>query len=107
VQLRRTIGPAATTVTARTSNGTGNIDALLVMPEVATLATDGSGHAVTLLTSKSGSTEHRSAPLGGIGNASISTYDRNGRLVTQTTNDTKGRTATALIMPGGFTVLTR
>ena len=107
VPLRRTIGPAATTVTARTSNGTGTIDALLVMPEVATLAADGSGHAVTLLTSKSGSAEHRSAPLGGTGKASISEYDRNGRLVTPTTTDIAGSTATALITPGGFTILTR
>ncbi len=105
--LRRTIGPAATTLTARTSNGTGNIDALLVMPEVATLATDSGGHAVTLLTSKSGSAEHRSVPLGGTGKVAISEYDRNGRLVTHTTTDIKGSTAKALIMPGGFTILTR
>ncbi len=94
-------------MTARTSGGTGNIDALLVMPEVATLLTDGGGHAVTLLTSKSGSAEHRSVPLGGTGKVAISEYDRNGRLVTHTTTDIKGSTAKALIMPGGFTILTR
>jgi hypothetical protein len=106
VRLQATIDPATTTVTARTGDGTGNIDALLVMPDIATLAADGNGHAVTLLTSKSGSTERRSVPLSGAGKASLSVYDRDGRLVTHTTT-TGGGTATALITPGGFTILTR
>ena len=61
---------------------------------------------MTLLTSTSGSAEHRSVPLSGTGKASISSYDRNGRLVA-TATATTDRTATALIMPGGFTILTR
>jgi len=105
IALARTAAPNARTVTLRTTAGTGNIDALLVMPEVATLSAHGGGHAVALLTSKSGSTERRAVDIAGPGPAIAAAYDRSGRLVScSTIND---RTPTVSVAPGGFTVLTR
>ena len=72
-----------TTMQLHTTGGTGNVDALMIMPEVATLLTDGGGHFTGLLTSKSGSTEHRAVALGGTGSARVSSYDRLGRLVSK------------------------
>ena len=105
IALNRPVDPNARTVTLRTTGGTGNIDALLVMPEVATLSADGAGHAVALLTSKSDSTEHRAVTLGGSGSAVASAYDRTGTLLTRSA--TTDRNPTVAIAPGGFTVLTR
>jgi len=105
IALPRTVDPNARTVTLRTTGGTGNIDALLVMPEVATLSADGAGHAVALLTSKSGSTERRAVTLGGSGRGIASVYDRSGRLLSRSA--TTGRNPTVSVAAGGFTVLTR
>ena len=92
-------------MTLRTAGGSGHVDALLVMPEVATLSADGAGHAVALLTSKSGTTERRSVTLGGSGSAVASSYDRSGRLLSRSTTSVGNPTVS--IAPGGFTVLTR
>ena len=85
IALPRTAAPNARTVTLRTTGGTGNIDALLVMPEVATLSAEGGGRAVALLTSKSSSTERRAVTLGRCGTAIASSYDRWGRLLSRST----------------------
>jgi len=105
IALPRTVDPTARTVTMRTTGGKGNVDALLVMPEVATLSAEGAGHAVALLTSKSSSTERRAVKLGGSGSAVASAYDRSGTLLSRSA--TTGRNPTVSIAPGGFTVLTR
>ena len=104
VALSRTVDPTVPSVTVRTTGGTGHIDALLVMPEIATLSAEGAGHAVALLTSKSGSTEGRAVTLGGSGNVVTLAYDRSGTLLSRTTT---GSNPTVSVAPGGFTVLTR
>jgi len=105
IALPHTVDPTARTVTLRTTGGKGNVDALLVMPEVATLSAEGSGHAVALLTSKSGSTELRAVSLGGSGRGVACAYDRSGRLLSRSA--TTGSHPTVSVAPGGFTVLTR
>ena len=105
IDLSRTLQPKADTLQLRTTGGTGNIDALLIMPEVATLLTDGGGHFTGLLTSKSGSTESRAVTLGGTGPAQVSAYDRVGRLVSK--QSIAGANPEVFVAPGGFTILTR
>jgi hypothetical protein len=105
IALPHTVDPTARTVTLRTTGGKGNVDALLVMPEVATLSAEGSGHAVALLTSKSGSTELRAVSLGGSGRGVACAYDRSGRLLSRSA--TTGSHPTVSVASGGFTVLTR
>ena len=105
IALAHTVDPTARTVTLRTTGGKGNVDALLVMPEVATLSAEGSGHAVALLTSKSGSTELRAVSLGGSGRGVACAYDRSGRLLSRSA--TTGSHPTVSVASGGFTVLTR
>jgi hypothetical protein len=75
------------------------------MPEIATLLSDGNGHVTGLLTSKSGSAQHRAVPLGGTGVAGVWSYDRMGRLVSQ--RSVTGANPVVTIAAGGFTVLTR
>ncbi len=105
IDLRRYVGTRATTVSVRTAGGTGLLDALLVMPEVATLLSDGAGHATALLSSKSSTQERRRVALGGSGAAVVSSYDRSGRLVGRSTTGTA--TPWVSIQPGGFTIVTR
>jgi len=105
IQLRRQVGANPVAVSAQTAGGVGSIDALLVMPEVATLLTDGGGHFTALLTSKAPSTERRSLSLGGSGRAMVSSYDSSGRLVDQRTR--AGSEIFVSIAPGGFTIATR
>ncbi len=105
IDLRRGVDARRTTVSLQTTCGTGLVDALMVMPEVATLLSGGDGHATALLTSKSTARERRSVALAGSGVTTVSSYDRSGRLVRRSTS-----TATdpwVLIEPGGFTIATR
>jgi hypothetical protein len=100
------VAPArASTVTARTTGGTGRIDALLVMPVVATLAASGDGHGTALLTSKSARSQVRSVTVAGAGRALLRSYDRDGRLLGA--SRTSDASVTAVVAPGGFTLITR
>jgi hypothetical protein len=105
IDLRNLVGPNPVTVSAQTVGGVGAIDALLVMPEVATLLTEGDGHFTALLTSKSRSRQWRDVALGGSGRATVSSYDRSGRLVDRRT--APGSTIAVRVMSGGFTVVMR
>ena len=103
--LSRPAGPRATVVTATTSGGTGRIDALLVLPEVATLAASGAGHGTAVLSSKSGSAEVRAVTVAGRGCARVGVYDRNGR--TQSHYRDCDGSVRVLVAPGGFSIVTR
>ncbi|MET0965267.1 MAG: hypothetical protein ABWZ02_02655 [Nakamurella sp.] len=105
IELNKTIGPGAVTVSISTTGGTGNIDALLVMPEIATLAADGGGHAVTLMTSKSGTAEHRTITVAGTGPATVTSYDKNGRQLSQ--HRSTSTRLTVGVAAGGFTITVR
>jgi hypothetical protein len=95
----------ASTVTARSSGGTGRIDALLVMPVVATLSASGDGHGTAVLTSKSTRTQVRPVAVSGNGRATVRSYDRNGRMLA--TWSSRDATVPAAVAPGGFTLITR
>ena len=88
-----------------TTGGTGNIDALLVMPEVATLATTGGGHSLVLLTSKSGTAESRTVSPPGSGPAYTASFDRNGRLLGA--NRSSANSFAVQVASGGFTITVR
>ncbi len=105
VALSRTARAGQTTVTATTGGGTGRIDALMVMPEVATLVADGNGAATALLTSKSRSPELRKVALAGSGPASVGVYDSAGRTIARFAAG--GESMTVPVLPGGFTLVTR
>jgi hypothetical protein len=105
IDLRNLVGGNPVTVTARTTGGVGPIDALLVMPEVATLLTDGGGHLTALLTSKSGTTEQRTVSLGGSGAATVRSYDRAGRLLGRQAR--AGADVRIAVAAGGFSIVTR
>ena len=105
VALPRALTKRPAIVTASTTGGTGRIDALLVMPLVATLSAAGAGHGTALLSSKSGSTQVRDVAVAGPGCASVGVYDRNGR-DQRHYRDCAG-SVRALVAPGGFTVVER
>lgn len=105
IDLRRDVTARPTAVSVRTAGGTGFLDALMVMPEVATLLSDGNGRHTALLTSKSRTAERRSVDLGGTGTATVASYDRSGVLVDRST--TRSADPVVQIESGGFTVLTR
>jgi len=105
VELRTLVGANPVTVSAQTSGGLGAIDALLVMPEVATLSTDGGGHFTALLTSKSRTREQRTVSIGGSGTATVRSYDRSGFLIDRQSRG--GSTVRIVVAAGGFTIVTR
>lgn len=105
IDLHAVTPAAATTVTATTRGGIGRIDALLVMPQVASLVAAGNGHAVAVLSSKSRSVEVRPVAVGGHGWATIRSYDRNGRQLW--VSRATGSTVRATVAAGGFTIVTR
>ncbi len=93
----------ARTVTARTSGGTGNLDALLVIPLVSRLTTAGRGSGLVLLNSVASTVAQRRIDLPGSGRLTIRSYDRNGRLV----DIAQRGVPFAKVWPGGFTIATR
>jgi len=105
IELRTPVGASPVTVTAQTAGGVGAIDALLVMPEVATLLTDGGGHFTALLTSKSRTTEQRTVSLGGSGTATVRSYDRSGALIGRQARE--GSDVRIVVAAGGFSIATR
>ena len=91
----------ATTVTATVTGGTGALDALLVMPEIARLEAHGSTGSVVLLTSKAAQPVKVRVDTAS-GTASVAMYDASGRLLrSYCTPNHKVQVA-----PGGFTIVT-
>ena len=106
VRLSGAVGARAAVVTAETSGGTGRIDSLLVMPEVATLcSSSGDGHGTAVLSSKSKSTEHRDVAVAGGGCASVGVYDKNGR-DKRHYRDCDG-SVRVMVAAGGFSIVQR
>ncbi|CAN5515596.1 hypothetical protein BH10ACT4_BH10ACT4_08180 [soil metagenome] len=97
------VGARATTVTARATSGTVQLDAVIVRPFVSRLLLGGSSHSSELVHSTSvvplpttvGSTGQR---------ATVRSYDSGGRLLQ--TRAISGD-ATIVLRPGGFAVVTR
>lgn len=102
VKLNRLARPGDRLV-ASVTGGQASLDALLVMPEVATLRASGGRGAVLLLTSKSNQPQSRRVRLPGSGRLRATSYDRNGR---RAASGLVGGNR-AMIAPGGFTVVTR
>ncbi len=105
VRLSGIVGARAATVTAQTSGGTGRIDSLLVMPEVATLSASGEGRGTAVLSSKSKTTEYREVAVAGGGCASVGVYDRNGR-DQRHYRDCDG-SVRVMVAAGGFSIVQR
>lgn len=103
--LPRAAAGRATVITASTTGGTGRIDAVLVEPQVATLAASGAGHGTAVLSSKSSSIELRTVTVAGQGCANVDIYDRNGQ--------NRGHyqicqsSVPVVVAPGGFSIITR
>ena len=94
----------ATTLTATTTGGTGQLDAVQLTPLVSTLETSGAGRGVALLHSAAGATRTRTVALSGTGRAVARSYDASGRLLRVVTGTGSVRVA---VPPGGFAIVVR
>lgn len=101
VELGRDAPAGSRTLSATVSGGTARLDAVMVMPEVATLLLSGAGDEVALLTSKSRVAEYRRCPIRG--KVQVRSYDARG----QQLRGSLVRKDQLLVAPGGFTVVTR
>lgn len=102
VELANLLPAGDAMVRAAISGGTARLDALLVMPEVATYLATGGTRSVALLTSKSNNVELRRPSLPGGGSVIATSYDAEGR--------TRGGALVGgqvRVEPGGFTIVTR
>ena len=105
VELSGTVAVGPGSVTATTTGGTGNIDALLVTPLVSRLAVTGQGSSTLLLSSMSTQVRYQTVDLPGSGPLQVRTYDRDGRAVRSPVGR---RPAPGVpVAPGGFTIVTR
>lgn len=91
----------ATQVRITGTRGSGAVDALVVMPEIATLAAAGGDRSVLLLTSKASRTRYRRVTTTGRATATVA--DRDGRTV----QVLRLRTGAAIVpvTAGGFTLI--
>lgn len=103
--LPRLVGAGPFTVTGVAGQST--VDALLVQPELEWLALGrpSSRHATVMVRSFAGSVRRTTVAVPGSGRASVSGYDRTGRLVTSHT--AAGSEVSVVVSPGGFTIVTR
>ncbi|QNK79344.1 hypothetical protein [Nakamurella sp. PAMC28650] len=104
IDLRMAAPAKATSVIATTVGGYGNLDALLVIPMISTLITDGGGHGTVLLSSVAASSQLRRIVVPGSGPTVVRAYDRNGVLQRCSTG---GAGALVEVLPGGFTIASR
>lgn len=105
VELSGTVPVGPATVTASTTGGTGNLDALLVTPLISRLALTGQGSSLLLLSSMSTQVRYQTVDLPGSGPLEVRTYDRDGRAVRSPIGR---RLAPGVpVAPGGFTIVTR
>ncbi|WP_232549852.1 hypothetical protein [Propioniciclava soli] len=103
VELDGRVAGGERSVEALVRGGTARLDALLVMPEIAMLASQSDGVGMVLLTSKSRRVEERRPDLAGSGKLVATSYDADGR--SQGSALMRGRRVR--IEPGGFTIVTR
>ena len=80
VTLGRFLPASAVQITANTSSGTGQLDAVQLTPLVASLITTGNGHSVALLNSEADTQRARTVLMPGTGLAVARSYDNHGRL---------------------------
>lgn len=105
VTLPQELPGSATTLTADLSRGTGALDAVLLTPLVSQVVARGDGHAVALLSSVARTARTITVTVPGSGTMEVASYDRNGRGRQVTEAD--GQTATVVVPPGGFALITR
>ena len=98
------LAAGATTLTATTTGGTGQLDAVQLTPLVSTLETSGAGRGVALLHSAAGATRTRTVALSGTGREVARSYDASGRLLRVVTGTGSVRVA---VPPGGFAIVVR
>ena len=80
VTLARHLPATASTLTATTGSGTGQLDALFVTPLLSSLATTGAGHSVALVNSVADRQRALALSLPGTGLTVATSYDTRGRL---------------------------
>ncbi len=103
--VARTLPAGATTLTATTSAGSGELDALLFTPVISRLTVTGAGHASVVLSSRATSGRKESVAVPGSGLATVAAYDRHGKLRSE--RRTRASTVQAPVWPGGFTIVRR
>jgi hypothetical protein len=105
VTLPSALLAGATSLTGRTTGGTGLLDSLLLTPLVSQLVTTGDGHTTVLLNSVAPQrrVEHLTVP--GNKPAVIVSYDDQG--VARAKSVTAAGHVRAAVFPGGFTLITR
>lgn len=105
VGLPAELPAGATGLSAEVSQGTGDLDAVLLTPLVSQLVAGADGHAVALLTSVARTPRTITVTVPGDGPMRVTAYDTTGR--TRESGEAGGRTATVTVPPGGFALVTR
>jgi hypothetical protein len=104
IVLPRDLPAGATGLTATTTRGTGQLDALLLTPLVSTLIAGGDGHGLALLNSVADAPRQLTITVPGTGPTVASSYDSHGRL----TGVVVGQSPITVPVPaGGFAVALR
>jgi len=104
VTVANSLPAGATTVTADTHKGGGQLDALLLTPEISTLLVAGGGHSVALLASDATGQRARTIHLAGSGPTVASSYDGRGHLWRRTVG---ADSITVPVPAGGFAIARR
>jgi hypothetical protein len=105
VTLPTTLPAGASQLTASTLGGAGQLDAVLLTPLIAVLATTGAGHSVALLNSEADTQGARTLSLPGSGRMVATSYDSQGRQWRVTSSI--GPAITVPVPAGGFAIVQR
>jgi hypothetical protein len=104
VTVARTLPSTATTLSATTRGGSGQLDAIQLTPLLSSLLTSGGGHAAALLSSASDTVRTITISLPGTGRTVASSYDTRGRLWRTAIGTAR---VTIAVPPGGFAIVMR
>jgi hypothetical protein len=104
VTLPRTLPSGAGSLTATTTGGAGDLDALLITPLLSSLVMNGDGHGTALLNSVARTPRTATVEVPGTGVATASSYDRHGRPA----HRASGTGSVRITIPaGGFAIVQR
>lgn len=106
VTLPQSLPASQTSLSAATTGGSGDLDALLLTPLISQLVLTGQGHGTALLNSVAAQARSATVTVPGVGRPVVSSYTRTGRLWRRVTG-ADSATVLVVVPPGGFAVVRR
>lgn len=104
IAVERPLSPNATSLTATTAGGSGQLDAVQLTPLLSSLITSGTGSGIALINSVASTERAMTVHVPGSGPTTATSYDSSGRAYRTVVGSDS---VTVVVPPGGFAIASR